>query len=178
MTLTPVEPAGIDAAGKVSLWWFPAIVDLKNPTLAELGAGVNLSLIVYDWDPNGTQGSTERSHYGSASVGTSLGRNKYDPAEILYDYDPQDVDGAEDEYEHYSTLIPGLTGVLGDRRGLTPDVAPAAGQVWDLFPAQLGARNRVAVQASEEGAKLRVRQKIAIVGDVEQDVVIEAPAGP
>lgn len=175
MSMTAVEPSGIGVAGRVALFWVPAIADPSAPTLAELTAGVNLSKIVYAWDPNGSQGTQERWRYGSESGGTSLGTVKYDPAELEYDYDPQEPDDAAGEYSHYGKLTPGLGGWLVDRRGVAIGAALAADQVIDLYPSKLGVRVRAAAVASNEGETLRIRQKVAVTGDVRQDIKIVAP---
>lgn len=174
MSLTLVEPTGIGVAGRVNLYWVPAIADPTAPKLAELNAGVNLSKIVYAWDPNGSQATQERWRYGSESGGTSLGSVKYDPAELEYDYDPQAPDQPTGEYSHYAKLTPGLGGWLVDRRGLAVGSPLDASQVVDLYPAKLGVRVRVAAVASNEGETLHVRQKVAVTGDVRQDVKIAA----
>ena len=64
MSMTAVEPTGINVAGKVSLYFVPAIANTAAPKLTEMNAvaSVNLSKIVYAWDPNGAQAVSDRSH--------------------------------------------------------------------------------------------------------------------
>ena len=130
MSMTAVEPTGINVAGKVALYFVPAIANTAAPKLTEMNAvaSCNISRVVYAWDPNGSQGVTERSHYGSEFAGTMLGRAKYDPAELEYDDDPQGA-GVAAEYAHLGKLTPGLTGYLVDRRGIHIDTALAAGDL-------------------------------------------------
>ena len=105
MSMTAVEPTGINVAGKVSLYFVPAIANTAAPKLTEMNAvaSCNISRVVYAWDPNGSQGVTERSHSGSEFAGTMLGRAKYDPAELEYDDDPQGA-GVAAEYAHLGKL--------------------------------------------------------------------------
>lgn len=173
MSMTAVEPTGINVAGKACLYWVPAIAAPSKPTLAELNAGINLSKILYAWDPNGTQATSERWRYGSETGGQNLGTVTYDPAEVEYDYDPQAPDDA-DEYAHYAALIPDLSGFLYDRRGLPTATALAAGQFGDVYPAKLGKRLRAAAVASEAASTFHIRQKIVITGEVLQDIEIVA----
>lgn len=170
--MIPVDPTGINAAGKVALYFVPAIANPAAPKLAEIQAGLNLSKICYAWDPNGTQDKQERWRYGYNAAGTALGAMKYEPAGLEYDYDPQKPAESTGEYKHYPTLLPGASGFLVDRRGLAPDVAPAAGQIVDIYPCQLGERARIAVDPSQAGEKLRCRQMIAISGEPRMDVKI------
>ena len=175
MSMTAVEPTGINVAGKVSLYFVPAIANTAAPKLTEMNAvaSCNISRVVYAWDPNGSQGVTERSHYGSEFAGTMLGRAKYDPGELEYDVDPQGV-GVAAEYAHVGKLTPGLTGFLVDRRGLDVDLALAVGQRVDVYPCKLGDQIPMAAVGTNEGETLRLHQKIVVVGDPVRSVALVA----
>ena len=175
MSMTAVEPTGINVAGKVSLYFVPAIANTAAPKLTEMNAvaSCNISRVVYAWDPNGSQGVTERSHYGSEFAGTMLGRAKYDPAELEYDDDPQGA-GVAAEYAHLGKLTPGLTGFLVDRRGLDVNLALAVGQKVDIYPCVLGQQIPMAAVGTNDGETLRLRQKIAITGDPVRGVALIA----
>lgn len=164
--MNPVSPTGINAAGKVALYFVPALADPAAPKLTEVQAGINLSMIAYAWDPNGTQEKQERYRYGSKNGGNSLGTIKYEAGALEYDYDPQAVDVTTGDYKHYSVLAPGTKGFILDRRGLAPDVAPAAAQYCSVFPVVLGERLPITVDPKSAGETLRVRQELAITGDV------------
>ena len=176
MSMTAVEPTGINVAGKVSLYFVPAIANTAAPKLTEMNAvaSCNISRVVYAWDPNGSQGVTERSHYGSEFAGTMLGRAKFDPAELEYDDDPQGA-GVAAEYAHLGKLTPGLTGFLVDRRGIHIDTALAAGQKVDIYPVEIGALNRVPIDpTSTDGQKLRDEFRVFVTGEVKHGVSITA----
>lgn len=172
--MVPVEPSGINAAGKVALYFVPAIADPKAPKVDELKAGTNISKIVYAWDPNGSQGSEERAHYGSASVATSAATPKYDPAAIEWDDDPQGTTPAAGEYAHRDILTSGTKGFFVDRRGLAPETEPAADQIVDIYPVELGQVFRIAVDVKAAGEKFRNRQAVFITADPAIGVKVKA----
>ena len=176
MSMTAVEPTGITVAGKVSLYFVPAIANTAAPKLTEMNAvaSCNISRVVYAWDPNGSQGVTERSHYGSEFAGTMLGRVKYDPAELEYDDHPQNASPGTGEYAHVGKLTPGLTGFLVDRRGLDVDLALAVGQKVDVYPCKLGDQIPMAAVGTNEGETLRLHQKVVVVGDPVRSVALVA----
>lgn len=178
MTITypvPVDPTGIDAAGKGSLYFVPAIADPKAPTLAELNAGINLSNVAYAWALNGSQGKTERTRYGYKSTAESLGRTTYAPDAIEYDYDPQAVDATSGEYKHVALMAPGTTGYIIDRRGLRPSDPFTSGQILEaVIPVELGEQMPVNIDPTQEGQMIRYSQSVAVIGDVERRVKIAA----
>lgn len=176
MSMTAVEPTGINVAGKVSLYFVPAIANTGAPKLTEMNAvaSVNLSKIVYAWDPNGAQAVSDRSRYGSKTAGKSLGRTAYDPAELEYDDHPQNATPGTGEYAHVGKLTPGLTGFLVDRRGLDVDLALAVGQRVDVYPCKLGDQIPMAAVGTNEGETLRLHQKIVVVGDPVRSVALVA----
>ena len=174
MSMTAVEPTGINVAGKVSLYFVPAIANTAAPKLTEMNAvaSCNISRVVYAWDPNGTQAVSDRSHYGSKTAGKSLGRTTYDPAELEYDDHPQNATPSTGEYAHVGKLTPGLTGFLVDRRGLDVDLALAAGQKVDVYPCVLGDQIPMAAVGTNDGETLRLHQKIAVTGDPVRSVAL------
>lgn len=176
MSMTAVEPTGITVAGKVSLYFVPAIANTAAPKLTEMNAvaSCNISRVVYAWDPNGVQAVSDRSHYGSKTARKSLGRTAYDPAELEYDDHPQNATPSTGEYAHVGKLTPGLTGFLVDRRGLDVDLALAAGQKVDIYPCVLGDQIPMAAVGTNDGETLRLHQKIAITGDPVRGVALVA----
>ena len=176
MSMTAVEPTGINVAGKVSLYFVPAIANTAAPKLTEMNAAssVNLTKRVYAWDPNGTQAVSDRSHYGSKIAGKNLGRTAYDPAELEYDDHPQNATPTTGEYAHVGLLTPGLTGFLVDRRGIDVDTALAVGQKVDIYPCKLGDQIPMAAVGTNEGETLRLHQKIVVVGDPVRGVALVA----
>lgn len=172
-----VDPAGIDAAGKVGLYFVAAIANTAAPKVStelSIAGSINLTNIVYGWDPGVSQGTTERVRYGYENAATNLGRAKYDPVEIEYDVDPQNVALTTGDYKHVAAMAGGTTGFIVDRRGLAPTVAFAADQVVDVYPVTLGVQQPVVVDAKAEGEKFRFRQKVSVRGDVKRNVKLVA----
>lgn len=169
----PMDAAGIDAAGKGGLYFVPTIADVNAPTVAELNAGINLSCLVYSWNPNGSQSKVERTRYCYTSTAESLGRTTYAPDAIEYDYDPQKVNESTGEYAHVAKLAPGTKGFLVDRRGLRPTEPFAASQVLEIvMPVELGEQMPIVIDPKNEGEKLRYQQQIAVIGDTARRVTI------
>nr|DAF00005.1 MAG TPA: major tail protein [Caudoviricetes sp.] len=171
----PVDAPGIDAAGKGALYFVPAVRDVKAPTVAELNAGINLSCLVYSWNPNGSQGKVERTRYCYTNTAESLGRVTYAPDAIEYDYDPQKVNDSTGDYAHVAKLAPGTKGFIVDRRGLPPATQFAAGQILEMvMPVELGEQMPAVIDPKEEGQKLRYMQSVAVIGDVARRVAVVA----
>lgn len=160
----PLDPAGINAAGNVGLFWVPAIADPQTgATIAELNAGINISNAVYAYDEGAEQSTTSRVKYGYKSERKSLGMPIYNIAALEYDDDPQGT-AVGGQYAYKATLAEGAVGFLVHRRGVPPTTAFTATQKIDIRSAELGRQLRVAVAAGTEGEKLRLRQSVA-VGD-------------
>lgn len=169
----PLDPAGIDAAGKGGLYFVPAIANVEAPTVEELNKGVNLSCMVYGWNPNGTQSKVERTRYCYVNAAESNGRVTYAPDAIEYDYDPQKVKEATGDYAHVAKLAPGTKGFIVDRRGLAPTVPFAATQILEIvMPVELGEQMPMQIDPKNEGEKLRYSQTVAVIGNVARSVAI------
>lgn len=173
MSIAPLDPPGIDAAGNVKVWFVPAIADPTKPTVAEIEAGADLSCALYAFVPTLEQPTSPRSKYCYRQPAQALGRPDYGIEAIEYDYDPQAPDNAD--YAYYADLEPGTRGFIVERRGLDSKQDLAADDLVDIYPAELGSRGRVAVDAtSTDTQKLRSRQIVAVVGDVLQDIAVVA----
>lgn len=171
----PLDPPGIDAAGKGGLYFVPAIADIEAPTVAELNAGINLSCLIYGWNPNGSQGKVERVRYCYTNSAESLGRVTYAPDALEYDYDPQTVGEATGDYAHVAKMAPGTKGFIVDRRGVSPSEEFKAAQVLEIvMPVELGEQMPMVIDAKVEGEKLRYQQSVAVVGLVARRVTIAA----
>ena len=175
MTISIIDLPGIDARGKGTVIYVPAIANLHAPKVSELtdAVAVNLSSILYTFNVTGEQSTVDRTKYCSTSIGQSLGAAKYKVDPMIYDYDPQNIEAA-DTYGYYSKLTPLSVGYLVDRRGLLCNVAPAAGQLIDIYPVQLGVQSRVAIDPTSEGEKLRISQAVAVISDPVFDIALVA----
>ena len=171
----PLDPPGIDAAGKGGLYFVPAIANIEAPTVEELNAGINLSCLLYGWNPNGSQGKVERTRYCYVNTAESLGRVTYAPDALEYDYDPQAVSETTGDYAHVAKMAPSTKGFVVDRRGLAPTEAFVSGQVLEIvMPVELGEQMPMVIDAKVEGEKLRYQQSIAVIGTVARRVEIAA----
>lgn len=173
MTTTVVDLPGIDARGKGTVIFVPAIANINAPKLTELNAAgaVNLTCAIYGWSPSAEQSTVERTKYCYTATVSSLGAPTYSIEPVIYDYDPQNIEDS-DPYGYYAKLTPGTQGYIIDRRGLTKEVALAAGQIVDIYPVTLGVQGRVPIDATAEGEKLRITQTFAVSGDPVMDVTI------
>lgn len=162
MPQTVLDPAGKPAAGRVGLWWVPAIANVNAPTVSELTAGINITNAVYGFGDGSTQSTIARRKYGYAAEVRSLGRVTFEPPALEYDDDPQSATFAGD-YVYLTTLIEGATGFVVHRRGLPPSTDFAALQKVDVRQASLGYRARIDV-GDAEGEMFRCRQAIVYGG--------------
>ena len=157
MPQTVLNPVGRPAAGRVGLWWVPAIANVNAPTAIELNAGVNITNAVYAFGDGATQSTIARRKYGYVAEVKSLGRVTFEPPAIEYDDTPQTA-GVGD-YLYLTTLVEGATGYIVHRRDLEPSIDFVAAQKVDVRQATLGYRARVDV-GDTEGEMFRIRQVI------------------
>ena len=175
MSSTVIDLPGLDARGKGTVLFVPAIAAITAPKVTELTAAtaLNMSCILYEFEVTLDQSAVEKPKYCSVTMPTRPGTAKYTISDITYDYDPQKITSA-DPYKHYATLAPGTQGYLVDRRGLLPSVAPTVAQIVDVYPIVLGARQRVKIDPTAEGESLRVTQKVFLLSDPAFDVALVA----
>lgn len=172
--MTAVFPDGVSTLGNETVWWVPSIANpATGVRLAELTAGVKIQTAIRGFNPQGTQNSSQDVRLSTKELLENPGRNQVtiDPIEIVYD--PQDPDNAT-KYKAYTSLVPGSSGFIVDRRGLDSEAAAAATQVVDIYTAKLGARNRVSVDPTQDGGKFTSTIKPFVSGPVYQDVAILA----
>lgn len=165
-------PDGIDAGGKGTVQFVPAIADVSAPTLAEINAGFPMQCAIYAWNMTGEQATRQELRYCSTQAIESLGQTQITIDPVEYVYDPQNPEETTGPYAHYGKLAEGTTWFVVDRRGLDQDEPFAAGQVVDVVKVTAGYRNRVAITPGDDAGKLRVSQKFAVTSLVSQDVEI------
>ena len=168
MPATLYDPAGRPAAGKVSLWWVPAIANINAPTVIEMTAGTNITNVVYAFSDGATQNTVDRRKYGYANVMKSFGRATFEPAALEYDDSPQTAGVG---YEYLAVLVEGAVGFIVHRRDIDISVAPAAAQKVDVRAASLGYQARVDV-GDTEGEMFRIRQAIIYTGARKDNAVL------
>ena len=117
MSITIPAPRGIDAAGRESVWWVPAIADPTAPTVAEITAGINLSCALYGFETSVDQPTTTTAHLCDVQPVQRPGRATYSVGTLVVDDDPQRTDSTGN-YEYLEVIVPGAQGYLVRRRGL------------------------------------------------------------
>ena len=158
MSVAPLDPPGIDAAGNSRIVFVKALANPSAPTVAEIKAGTDISCAIYSFVPTFEQSTVERTKYCSKQARETLGRTKVSIEDLEYDYHPQKPD--DTAYGYYTQLTSGTQGWLIDRRGLDAKTEDwAADQLVDVYPVTVGARGRVALDPNAEGEKFRVRVK-------------------
>lgn len=169
MPTTLYDPAGRPAAGKVSLWWVPAIANINAPTVIEMTAGTNITNAVYGFGDGATQATIARRKYGYAAEVRSLGRVNFEPPVLEYDDNPQATAGTG--YEYLAVLVQGATGFLVHRRDIDVATLPVLGQKVDVRQATLGYQARVDV-GDTEGEMFRIRQTVVYGGQWKDGAVL------
>ena len=170
MSTTVYDPAGRPAAGRVGLWWVPAIANIEAPTVAELSAGTNITTAVFGFGDGASQSTVARRKYGYAAEVRSLGRVTFEPPALEYDDDPQGT-SIGTEYAYLDDLVEGAQGFIVHRRDLPNSDAFAAAQLVDVRQATLGYKARIDV-GDAEGEMFRIRQTIVYGGKWADDATV------
>lgn len=174
MTVTIPAPDGIDAAGRSSVVWVPAIADLTAPTVAEINAGTHLSCAVDAFPVSLDVPTATRMKYCYKQPVQTPGKPSFSVGPLVFDADPQGID-TTGAYAHQEVLVTGAKGYLLDRRGLDFDVAYAAGQKGTIYPATVSGWRDVDIDTSStDGQKLQREYHFAVSGQVVQDAEIAA----
>lgn len=174
MTITIPAPDGIDAAGRASVVWVPAIADTDAPTVAEITAGTHLSCAIDAFPVAIDVPTSTRTKYCMKQPVQSPGKPTFSVGPLVADSDPQGLD-ATGGYDHQDVLVTGAKGFLLDRRGLDFDAVYAAGQKATIYPATVSGWRDVDIDASStDGQKLQREYHFAVTGQVKQDVEINA----
>lgn len=173
--MTEFYPEGVSALGNESVIFVPALADQDAPTVAELtdAAAVNLSCALRGFSPTSEQASVQDVRLCTREAAETPGRVSNSIDDVTYVYDPQNLEDPDNA--HYAALKSGTKGFLVDRRGLDARTeAIAAGQIVDVYPVEMGAQRRVAVDPGADGAKFEIVQKPFVTGPVSWDAVVGA----
>ncbi|GAB2951878.1 hypothetical protein GCM10027280_45330 [Micromonospora polyrhachis] len=159
--------ADIIVDGKILVYWLPAVANLAAPTVAELNAGIKLSRILTKdglpgWEPDTARvettpldGKFNTNKVGRSSFGDPMFRFKKQTG----------VDTI------YNTLVKEAEGIVAIRRDIDRDVAWAAGQPVEMYPAQCGETKRLAI---EENTVSRYEVPITITDEPELRATVAA----
>lgn len=168
-----LEPPGISALGKGSLFFLPTIASLSAPKVSEFTAGTNLTCAVdAGWEPTYEESSGSRMKYCSTAEFEVRGKGKWTGSQLVYEWDPQNPDDITN-YKHVTALAAGTKGYLALRLGLGKDQAIAAAQkiAW-IKPVEFGAQVTVPVDPSNDGQVLQLTQRYFVTGSGVENVTV------
>lgn len=144
---------GLVHDGMYKVVWVDAIVDMAEPTLAELNhtSAINLECQI---TPDGLNREAEdepvdTSRLCSVFSTTQVGRTSFEVSLTLVRLDEANMTGGETEDKAYRDLVKGKRGFLVIRDNLAADVAWAATQDVEVFPVQCGTRSKATPAANE-----------------------------
>lgn len=172
MSITIPAPRGIEAAGRSSVVWVPALANPAAPTLVEINAGVHLSCPIGGFEPSVDQSTRSSRLYCEKQAVETPGTPSYSLAPMRLLDDPQrtDVGG---QYDYLDTIVEGAQGFLINRRGLDYDAAYAAAQRVTVYPTKVGAVLEVPLDLSDDGGqKFEVEYRLFVTGKVRHGAVV------
>jgi|SRR3954452_4053668 hypothetical protein len=125
--------------GMLRVYWVPAIGNIGGPTVAELGAGIDLTprLTPDGLDVSSDTGTIDNTKMNSTSNQNRVGRRSYTLG-VTYVRGTADDDDATEVEE---TLAYRATGFLVVDRDIAWGTAWAAGQRAEVYPAECGEAN-------------------------------------
>ena len=139
--VAPSKPQKVQANGKDSWFWVPAIADITKPKITEINAvaGVNISCYLLA-EQEGVTSTTEKVRLARLLCETSttegLGEQTWSLADITGVFDPQAAAGSLGKKAWELFQEPVNPGYLARRQGVvayqeTPEAV--AGQFFDIF---------------------------------------------
>lgn len=136
---TPIMPQKVQANGKDSWWWVPAIANIDSPVITEVNAALGLNITCFLLaEQEGVTGTSEKVRLARLLCETStteaLGETTWTLSDIQGVFNPQaaaDADGKK----AWALFKPGASGYLVRRQGVVSnvDAAVTAGQFVDVF---------------------------------------------
>lgn len=166
-------PESALAEGSVKAVFVPTAA---TDSAALINAGVDIScFLMPDWDgPTPTQNTGESRRFCSRESFQRLGRTTWAIPALSYTYLPQQL-GTPGHAANavYEALAAGNEGILYIGYGIEPSDDFAATDVVDRFPVECGTQGKPA-RGADEFAPLTVTQTLAVIGPVDQDVVLAA----
>lgn len=168
-------PPAVPSDGTVALWWVPTMADTSAPSAASLTAAGAVALQCYlkeNFTPNAEATTSEDRRMCSKQVFQTAGTVTHTIEALVGVYDPQDLEG--ESSKAYVALEAGATGFLVARWGIDlegDDADPAAGQLVDVYPAQIASRSKMPQEANSQ---LKFRAVPVVIGPVAEDVALVA----
>lgn len=143
--VAPTKPQKVQANGKDSWFFVPAIAVMSAPTVAEINAasGINISCYLLA-EQDGVTGTAEKVRLARLLCETSttegLGEQTWSLADLQGVFDPQAASGSDGKLA-WDEFKDGAEGYLVRRQGVTADSASpeaTAGQFVDVFKVEVG----------------------------------------
>lgn len=171
MSVAAEFPVGVPSDGMIKVAFVPSLAVEGEVALSELTAGTAVDATCYltSFTPTADAQPVEDFRLCSKQVYEDFGSVTYSIGDITYVYDTQNP--AEADHKLYAALPTGTRGNLIVAWGKDADDAWAAGDVVDIYPVKMGPRVK---QAPERNSKLKVSQKPFVIGDVAEDVTVDA----
>lgn len=137
--VSPIKGQKVQANGKDSWWFAPAIADITTPVITEVNAvsGLNISCFLLA-EQDGVTSTTEKIRLARLLCETSttegLGEQTFSLAPLTGVFDPQAADGS-DAKKAWDLFKTGQSGFLIRRQGVKADVDAdvTTGQFVDVF---------------------------------------------
>jgi len=164
------QPASVPADGHQAVLWVPTLAVPSAPTVGELTAGgvvdVSCYLTAEGWTPTVEEQTVTDERLCSIATLERPGRIQH-TLQIAYVHNP----ASPADNEAYLALARLTTGFFVARIGVPYDQAFAAGDIVDVYPAQMGYRRK---QPGTANSVLTVQQKPFIISAVQEDVEVLA----
>ena len=167
-------PPGITSMGMVAVYWVDAIAVPSAPTLAEITsatAALDIGCYIHgEWAVvDAEEEVIEDRRFCSKTVYGDFAEVKVTFDDLRYVIDPQHP--ASITSKAAAILTEGKMGFIVLRWGKDNEIALAAGDVVDVYPAKLG---RPVKQRGDGKSNLMAKQRLIPIGEPAEDVTVAA----
>lgn len=165
-------PTGVNAAGNFQAWWVSGKTDPNSLVLADLTGANSLVIgcfLTEHFEADAAQDAEEDDRACLLEPLETPGTVKWSISDITYVIDPQNP--LSDSNAAYAEMIQDASGLIVIRYGLPRTVAPAAGQIFDVYGVTLGPQRK---QPMTRGTKIRAKQKPFLSSGRVQDKALSA----
>lgn len=166
-------PASTPSDGYVRIWWVTTIATTTAPKVAtEILAGSSLDLTCYlkeSWGATTTAETVEDWRLCLRTVLATPGTTKTDLGDLIITHKVQVP--ADVANKAYAALAPTTQGYLVVRYGVDVDTAPAAAQVFDVFPVTVATRDKL---PAERNSQLKAKVTVMLRDIAQYDVAAAA----
>lgn len=161
-------PPGFRSDGKYQAWFMPGITDPADVIVSAFALPTTVRVGCYFTEHPEPEANTETIEDDRACLampGESRGATTRTINDLTYIYDVQNPESVSNAA--YAAMPEGAVGALVMRYGLDSGDDPAAGQFFDIYIVELGARRKLPLTRNTKG---RVAQKpFVIAGGYTED---------